>query len=194
MELQNIKSESFDDTYIDKREFFGHPYRELQDFFLRFSKRGKVLDLGCGQGRDSLFLASLGYQVTAIDNSKTGIEQMMEDAKNQELKINGIVGDVFDIKLDVKFDVILFDMLLHSFIKSKQLKLLKKFSKNLNKKGLMCIIYPDDIKKEHFLNLLETLPYNWNLLGEIIIKDVPKIDGENIDFNFFMIIVELISF
>ena len=30
---------------------------------------GKVLDLGCGSGRDSLYFKGLGYQVTAVDGS-----------------------------------------------------------------------------------------------------------------------------
>ena len=34
----------------------------------------KILDLGCGSGRDSIYFGSLGFQVTAIDNSEVLID------------------------------------------------------------------------------------------------------------------------
>ena len=38
--------------------------------FLNYIKRGgKILDFGCGSGRDSLYFKNLGYDVTAIDGS-----------------------------------------------------------------------------------------------------------------------------
>ena len=42
----------------------------IQKKFISYiPKNGKVLDLGCGSGRDSLFFKTLGYNVTAIDGS-----------------------------------------------------------------------------------------------------------------------------
>lgn len=41
------------------------------DFFLKYlSSGGKILDLGCGSGRDTAYFLSLGYEVTAIDGSE----------------------------------------------------------------------------------------------------------------------------
>ena len=41
------------------------------DSFLKFVKReGKILDFGCGSGRDSLYFKNHGYDVTAIDGSE----------------------------------------------------------------------------------------------------------------------------
>ena len=40
-------------------------------FFLRhLAPGGKLLDLGCGSGRDSAYFASLGFAVTAVDGSE----------------------------------------------------------------------------------------------------------------------------
>lgn len=42
----------------------------IQKKFISYiPKGGKVLDLGCGSGRDSLFFKRLGYNVTAVDGS-----------------------------------------------------------------------------------------------------------------------------
>ncbi|MEE8401213.1 MAG: class I SAM-dependent methyltransferase, partial [Candidatus Hydrothermarchaeaceae archaeon] len=36
-----------------------------------------ILDVGCGHGQDSLYFASLGYQVTGIDPSKRAVEMAL---------------------------------------------------------------------------------------------------------------------
>jgi 2-polyprenyl-3-methyl-5-hydroxy-6-metoxy-1,4-benzoquinol methylase len=191
MENNDEEYNSFDSTYDEKPEMFGHPYKELQDYFTKSKRRGALLDLGCGQGRDSIFLASLGYQVTAVDRSKVGINQMLKKAQSQGLEIDGIVNNIQNLKLQKKFDVI-FDMLLHGFENQIQLELLGKYSNSLNKDGILCIVYPDDFQAEHFMNMLKSLPTNWNLLEEITINDVPKIEGESIDFKFKMMVAQLL--
>lgn len=184
--------ESFDKTYDVKPEMFGHPYKELQDYFINCPITGNLLDLGCGQGRDSIFLASLGYNVTAVDSSKVGISQMLDKAQSLGFTIEGIVGDIRNTRFDKTFNVILFDMLLHGFEKNVQLELLRKYSEFLNKEGILCIVYPDDFEAEHFMSMLKSLPYDWKFLDEITIVDVPKIEGEEIDFKFKMMVVQLI--
>ena len=37
---------------------------------------GRALDLACGYGRHALYLASLGWQVTAVDKSQVVIDQL----------------------------------------------------------------------------------------------------------------------
>ena len=45
-------------------------FTEVQDLFLELiSTSGKILDFGCGSGRDSKYFLSKGYQVDAIDGS-----------------------------------------------------------------------------------------------------------------------------
>jgi 2-polyprenyl-3-methyl-5-hydroxy-6-metoxy-1,4-benzoquinol methylase len=43
---------------------------EQYNFFLQYVKGGRLLDLGCGSGRDSLYFKNLGFEVTAIDGSE----------------------------------------------------------------------------------------------------------------------------
>lgn len=49
-----------------------------QPFTSRIKPNGKILDFGCGSGRDSLYFDSLGYDVTALDGSK----EMCEITRN----------------------------------------------------------------------------------------------------------------
>ena len=48
----------------------------------------KVLELGCGQARDSLFFASKGLEVYAIDSSKIAIEYLTAKTREMNLDIN----------------------------------------------------------------------------------------------------------
>ena len=41
-----------------------------KEFLKLVPKDGKILDLGCGSGRDSMNFMKLGYEVTAVDGSK----------------------------------------------------------------------------------------------------------------------------
>lgn len=188
-EYQFDIEKTYDDVYKHNENMFGHPYRELQDYFKAYPKRGTVLDLGCGQGRDSFFLSSLGFNVTAVDNSAIGISQMINKSKDLNVSINGILTDVLDYKSDDKFDIILFDMLLHSFDDKVQKQLLDKFANNLDAEGVFCIVYPEELNSDHFMKIFEELSDNWGLVNKITINDVPKVDGNEV-FTFEMIIVK----
>jgi 2-polyprenyl-3-methyl-5-hydroxy-6-metoxy-1,4-benzoquinol methylase len=45
----------------------------------------KILELGCGQGRDTLFFASKGIDVTALDFSSIAIKGLIKHAKERSL-------------------------------------------------------------------------------------------------------------
>jgi len=190
MAKEDKGNDSFDQTYEKNDKMFGHVYKELQDFFLKYPHKGSVLDLGCGQGRDALFLASVGYDVTAVDSSKVGIRQMLMEADNKGVKIRGIAADLFRLELKEEFDVILFDMILHGFENQQRMLLLRKFSNILNPAGIMCIVAPDKKEAGNFFNILKSIDDKWRIIEEITIHDVPRIAGEVGDFTFHIIIVK----
>jgi len=103
---------SYNKHYLTKN-LFGDPLSGLIEFFSEYPDKGNVLDLGCGQGRNTLALARLGYQVTGIDSSTVGIKQMMEIAHREQLNVIGKVNDIFKFKEFVKYDFILLDSMFH---------------------------------------------------------------------------------
>lgn len=54
----------------------------------------KILELGCGQGRDCLFFASKNFEVTALDCSQTAINSLLEKLKQNNMHVNVRVYDV----------------------------------------------------------------------------------------------------
>jgi 2-polyprenyl-3-methyl-5-hydroxy-6-metoxy-1,4-benzoquinol methylase len=101
------------DKHYKTEEYFGDPYPELINFLSGISPKGKLLDLGCGQGRDAIPLARLGFKVTGIDSSSTGIDQMLKIAQEEGLTLKGILGDIYKFKGIERFDIILLDSMFH---------------------------------------------------------------------------------
>lgn len=70
---------------------------------------GRALDLGAGEGRHSVWLASLGWQVTAVDFSAAGIERGRSGAEALGVEVDWVVADVrtWEPPAGVTFDLVL---------------------------------------------------------------------------------------
>ncbi|WKK82684.2 class I SAM-dependent methyltransferase [Marivirga arenosa] len=147
------------DQYYQTENYFGEPYPELIQFMQDHPEKGKVLDLGCGQGRDAIALARLGYVVTGIDNSKVGIDQMLEISRAEKLKLEGQVGDIYSFDGFNEFDIILLDSMFH-FAKEdreKEIGFLKKIVANIKKGGiLICCMQDAEDKVKTFKETIDT--------------------------------------
>ena len=120
MTLNGYKMVKTYDEYYQKKNYFGNPYPGLVDFFRTYPVKSTIPDLGCGQGRDSLVLARLGYKVTAIDLSSVGIEQLNQVAKEEDLDIRGQVRDIYDFEISEEYDMVLLDSIGKSHILMRQ--------------------------------------------------------------------------
>jgi SAM-dependent methyltransferase len=90
------QQKQWDKTYASSGDFFGKDPSELAVSALPTFKDNKVrtvLELGCGQGRDTWFFARNGLEVTALDYSEAGICQMKEKAKEAGAKVSLKVHD-----------------------------------------------------------------------------------------------------
>ena len=70
------------------------------------SEDKKVLDIGCGEGKDAVYMAQKGYDVTAFDLTENGIRKTVSLAKNKGVKINAYVDDINTFTTDEQFDII----------------------------------------------------------------------------------------
>lgn len=74
----------WEETYATRPDFFG---AESSEFGLRaaatLEQHGlhTILELGCGQGRDTFLLLHRGFAVTAVDYSAAGLRQLEQQAK-----------------------------------------------------------------------------------------------------------------
>jgi tellurite methyltransferase len=107
----------YDKLYQEQPHVLGKPTQAFVDFFDTYdTQNANVLDVGCGQGRDALFIARLGHRVVGVDLSPTGIKQLLKDAKAENLKIEGIVADLREFTPEREFDVVVIDRTLHMLL------------------------------------------------------------------------------
>jgi SAM-dependent methyltransferase len=84
---------SWDDIYRDGKGFNAAPNKLLQAAVQGVAP-GKALDIGMGQGRNAVFLARQGWDVTGVDTSAEGVRQAEAQAKAAGVALHGVVQDV----------------------------------------------------------------------------------------------------
>jgi len=72
----------------------------------RYLTGGRVLDLGCGEGRDAVFFAKEGFEVTGVDVSQAGIAKARKLAEMKEVETTWVVADLATYHPSGEFDLI----------------------------------------------------------------------------------------
>ena len=107
-------SSFWDRLYQTDNPFFGE---EPSNFalscyneYMEKDKLKKILELGCGQGRDTLFFASKGIEIRALDYSSVVIDGLIKCAKERSL-LSNIHTSIFDARSNntISFDKDEFD-------------------------------------------------------------------------------------
>ncbi len=62
-------------------------HKLISDKIIPHREPGKILDLGCGNGEDSLQLAQLGYQVDAVDKNPATLANLRATKTNPTIRI-----------------------------------------------------------------------------------------------------------
>ncbi len=160
------------DKHYTTQDYFGEPYPELVSFFSNYEPKGTVLDLGCGQGRDSISLARLGYRVIGVDISKVGVVQMLSIAEQENLDITGIVSDMYDYSIDDSIDIVLLDSMLHFYPKDKEKEtlFLNRVMSELIVGGMLCVVVWRSKKIEAVLDSILTDNSHWKQLADRYIR------------------------
>ena len=73
----------------------------------------RLLDAGCGEGKDAVFFAKNGYIVSAFDITQSGIDKAKRLAEGHGVNIDFFRADIMDYRLEKDFDVIFCSGVLH---------------------------------------------------------------------------------
>jgi SAM-dependent methyltransferase len=97
----------------------------------------KTVDLGCGIGHYSLYLARRGFDVTGIDISPTAIKLAQEKAEKERVTCKFMVADVLGNLNEVKdtFDFAYDWSLLHHVYPEKRINYIENVNRILNSGG-----------------------------------------------------------
>ncbi len=99
---------------------------------LELLKKGETLDVATGEGRNAVFLASKGFQVSAVDHSPTALERAKKLATDSGVKVEFKEQDLdFFILPLMKYDtIVVCDY-------HPPLTVLKSLTRGLNKGGTL---------------------------------------------------------
>lgn len=106
----------------------------------RLAKGSHILELGCGNGRDSLYFLDKGHNVIAIDGSDTAIEmlnELTEDNKDALFVCDNFVK--CQSLYQMPYDCIYSRFTLHAITEEQENELLGNIKGALCKDGLLCI-------------------------------------------------------
>lgn len=133
----------YNQIYKNNNVWGNKPNELLQKIYKQLSTDLEFLDLGCGQGRDSLFMLQKGFKVTAIDNSQEDIKKIKEFIQTNSLPLSNInlfCKDIksFNIKKN-KYAIINIFNSLQFLPKKEAIKLIYKIKKTIKNKGYIII-------------------------------------------------------
>lgn len=77
-------------------------------------KPGRALDLGCGAGTDSVYLARQGWEVTALDFMPKALEFTRSRAQEAGVTVRPVEADITEWVVPESFDLVLDHGLLHN--------------------------------------------------------------------------------
>ncbi len=93
--------------------------------------RGKALDLGCGPGRNAIYLAKMGFDVDAVDYSKEAINWAKERAVSMGVPVNFICKSVFDLDVNEQYDFVYDSGCMHHLLPHRRIQYIELIRKSL---------------------------------------------------------------
>ena len=149
-QIEKLKP-SYEDDYDRDRKYWNTYYQGLRgeldkpsDFAVEVNKLlrpcSHVMELGCGNGRDSLFFLSQGHNVIAIDGSDIAIDMLNEMTKSNADAL--FVCDDFvkcQALYQMQYDCIYSRFTFHAITEDQENELLTNAREALGAGGLLCI-------------------------------------------------------
>ena len=87
--------------------------RVIEAIPVRPGFRPRLLDLGCGEGRNAVYFAQHGFEVVGVDASPVGLEKMRRFAKESGVKVDALLADLTEFTPPGAFDVVFSTGALH---------------------------------------------------------------------------------
>lgn len=153
------------------------PNQEIAEYLDCFNKQGAVLEVGCGEAKNSFYLIENGFEkVKAFDLSENAVAKVHKIAEQKNIKITAFVQDLCNFEWKENYDLIISYGTLHFVAKKEWHKFLNKAKKHTSAGGIHVIqIFTNKVPasqdiKEFAIGLadegeLEKMYKGWKILG-----------------------------
>lgn len=99
----------------------------------------KVLDIGCGEGKDAVFLAKNGYIVSAFDVTDSGIEKAKRLAEKNGIYVDFFKANLLDYRLVENYDIIFSSGVFHYISDGLRKEITENLKSHTNENGIHAI-------------------------------------------------------
>lgn len=138
-------SKYYDAKYNSDEFFWGKQPSSMARIFLQMfppHDGQTLLDIGCGEGRDSIFFARNGYQVTGLDFSQDGVKKSLVWADEMKLSIDFFQADINEYRLEKHYDAIFASGALHYIPEHSRTEIISNYKKFTNPGGVHAFMVP----------------------------------------------------
>lgn len=91
---------NWDERYSEPGYSYGTAPNEFLASVVNRIPKGKILSLAEGEGRNAVYLASLGYEVTGVDGSAVGLRKAEELVAKRGVAITTIHADLGEFRIE----------------------------------------------------------------------------------------------
>lgn len=145
-----MDAKDWDEKYAAAELIWGAPPNPVVVEFAASLPPGRALDLGCGEGRHSLWLATRGWEVVGVDFSAVALDKARRIASQAPSRsrdrLRYVVGDVTADSFGGGYDLIL-SVFLH-FSPPQRKALLERAINSLKPEGILIFLGHDRINAE----------------------------------------------
>jgi len=140
MRIMQTKMVPFwEETYKDINEvtFSQHPNKTIIEYESRVQKEWNILEVGCGEGQNVIYLAKKGYlNIDAFDISENGIAKLKKICTSEGVCLNAFVQDLTTYNFSKKYDLIMSFGTLHFVEKPDWRNFVNKAKEHTNVGGI----------------------------------------------------------
>lgn len=145
--MEGVDAQGWDQRYSDEDRVWGNEPNVFVAQYLGDRAPGTAIDLGAGEGRNAVWLAQQGWEVTAVDFSAVGLAKAREMARDAEVELATVACDVEDYDPTVPVDLVLLCYL--QIPDDHQRRLLRRVADWLQPGGAVFVVAHDKSNIEH---------------------------------------------
>lgn len=123
----------------DAVAFSNKPNITVTEFESFMGSQSKVLDVGCGEGQNAIYLARQGHYVDAFDLSEHGIAKLKHRCELFKTQVNAFVADLTTYQFEQSYDMILCFGTLHFVTKNEWKRFVNDAKEHTNLGGIHII-------------------------------------------------------
>lgn len=135
----DIKKSVYENVYIQEEFYWGLNPANMCYEILKImppNKPYKLLEIGCGEGKDALFFARNGYDVTAFDISQSGVDKANWLAEKFHVNIKAFRADMLEYRVTEPYDIIYSSRSMHHIRSDLREEIIHNYQENTTPYGI----------------------------------------------------------